>query len=61
MLWLKNKRTRVRDEEPPLSGLDPYDPCEIDPPAYMFVRLGVAVAIVLALGAAAEHMFKLTQ
>ena len=60
MRWFKRERTAIRDEDPPLASLDRYDPCEIDPPAYMFVRLGAAVAIVLGLALAAEHLVRLT-
>jgi hypothetical protein len=60
MDWFRRKRTPVADWDPPMAGLDRYDPCEIDPPSYMFVRLGAAVAIVLALILAADHLFRLT-
>ncbi len=60
MDWFRRERTPVRNWDPPMVGLDRYDPCEIDPPGYMFVRLGAAVAIVLALILAADHVFKLT-
>ena len=38
----------TRDARTPVR-LDPYDPCEIDPPSTMFIRLGVALAIVFLL------------
>jgi hypothetical protein len=60
MRWFRRERTAIRDEDPPIVSLDRYDPCEIDPPAYMFVRLGAAVAIVLGLALAAEHLVRLT-
>jgi hypothetical protein len=60
MDWFRRERTWLRHWDPPTAGLDRYDPCEIDPPGYMFVRLGAAVAIVLTLILAADHVFKLT-
>jgi hypothetical protein len=59
MDWFRRERTPVRDWDPPMAGLDRYDPCEIDPPGYMFARLGAAVAVVLFLILAADHLFKL--
>jgi hypothetical protein len=48
-------------DEPPERGLDPYDPCEIDPPAPMQIvtRLGVLLMISLAFGLAAELLVRL--
>jgi len=48
-------------DEPPARGLDPYDPCEIDPPAplQMFTRLGLLLMISLAFGLAAELLIRL--
>ncbi len=60
MRWFRRERTAIRDEDPRIASLDRYDPCEIDPPAYMFVRLGAAVAIALGLALAAEHLVRLT-
>jgi hypothetical protein len=60
MDWFRRERTPVRDWDPPTAGLDRYDPCEIDPPGYMFVRLSAAVAIVLGIILAADHLFRLT-
>jgi hypothetical protein len=60
MRWFRRERTPIRDEDLQIVSLDRYDPCEIDPPAYMFVRLGAAVAIVLGLALAAEHLVRLT-
>ncbi len=47
------------DDRPP--GLDPYDPCEIDPPAPLriFSRLGLLLMISLAFGLAAEVLMRL--
>jgi len=59
MRWFREERTPARDWDPPMSGLDRYDPCEIDPPGYMFVRLGAAVVIALGLALAAEHLVRL--
>jgi hypothetical protein len=59
MDWFRRERTSLRDWDPPTAGLDRYDPCEIDPPGYMFVRLGAAVAIVLGFILAADFLFKL--
>ena len=44
MDWFRRERTSLRNWDPPTAGLDRYDPCEIDPPGYMFVRIGAAVA-----------------
>jgi hypothetical protein len=60
MRWFRRERTAIGDDDPQFVSLDRYDPCEIDPPAYMFVRLGAAVAIVLGLALAAEHLVRLT-
>ena len=60
MDWFRRERTSLRHWDRPTAGLDRYDPCEIDPPGYMFVRLGAAVAIVLALILAGDHLFRLT-
>jgi hypothetical protein len=61
MRWWGRERTApLREKEPLIGYLDRYDPCEIDPPSYMFARIGVAVAIVLCVCLAAEHGFNLT-
>jgi hypothetical protein len=49
----------MRDDDLHMVSLDRYDPCEIDPPAYMFVRLGAAVAIVLGLVLTTGHLVRL--
>jgi hypothetical protein len=59
MIWFKHERNPFRREDPPMIRLDCYDPCEIDSPGYMFVRIGAAVAIVLGLILASDHLFKL--
>ncbi len=48
-------------DDPPAHCLDPYDPCEIDPPAPMqiFSRLGLLLMISLAFGLAAELLVRL--
>jgi hypothetical protein len=48
-------------DDPPAHGLDPYDPCEIDPPAPIqkFTRLGLLLMISLAFGLAAELLVRL--
>jgi hypothetical protein len=48
-------------EDPPIRGLDPYDPCEIDPPEpmRMFARLGLLLMIALGFGLAAELLVRL--
>jgi hypothetical protein len=47
--------------DPPLGGLDRYDPYEIDPPAplQIFTRLGVLLVIALAFGLVAELLVRL--
>ena len=50
----------AEDQARPVVRLDPYDPCEIDPPQKMFAWIGAAVAIVLGLGALTEHFLKLS-
>jgi len=57
-------RDRVTPDEyddPPSRGLDPYDPCEIDPPAplQMMTRLGLLLMISLGFGLAAELLIRL--
>jgi hypothetical protein len=59
MRWFRQERTPIGDDDAQFVSLDRYDPCEIDPPAYMFVRLGAAVVIVLGLALAAEHLVRL--
>ena len=59
MRWFRRERTPRRNDDPPMVSLDRYDPCEIDSPAYMFVRLGAAVAIVLGLVLTAGHLVRL--
>jgi hypothetical protein len=56
-----NRATPDEYDEPPARGLDPYDPCEIDPPAplQMFTRLGLLLMISLAFGLAAELLIRL--
>ena len=48
-------------DDPPARGLDPYDPCEIDPPAPMQIvtRLGVLLMISLAFGLVAELLVRM--
>jgi hypothetical protein len=60
MRWFRRERSAIRDDDKHVVSLDRYDPCEIDPPGYMFVRLGAAVGIVLGLALAAEHLVGLT-
>ncbi len=50
-----------RREDPPLRGLERYDPYEIDPPAplQIFTRLGVLLMIALAFGLMAEILVRL--
>jgi hypothetical protein len=55
MYEFRREPTSAQDEYLPIS-LDRYDPCEIDPPAYMFARLGVMVAVVLGLVFVAGHL-----
>ena len=57
MRW--HRRERMRDDDLHMVSLDRYDPCEIDSPAYMFVRLGAAVAIVLGLVLTTGHLVRL--
>jgi hypothetical protein len=48
-------------QNPPLQGVDRYDPYEVDPPAplQIFTRLGVLLMIALAFGLAAELLVRL--
>ena len=48
-------------DDPPEPGLDPYDPCENDPPApaQIFTRIGLLLMISLAFGLAAELILRL--
>jgi hypothetical protein len=59
---LSQVRVRAeRHEDPPLVGLDRYDPYEIDPPAplQIFTRLGLLLMIALGFGLAAEILVRL--
>ncbi len=49
----------AQEDDPASTGLDLYDPCEIDPPAQMLARLGVAVAIVFGLALLARPLLRL--
>jgi hypothetical protein len=53
--------TSTENEDRPVVRLDPYDPCEIDPPLHMFAWIGAALALVFGIIAAAEYFPKLTQ
>ena len=50
-----------RRQDPPLQGVDRYDPYEIDPPAplQIFTRLGLLLMIALAFGLVAEVLVRL--
>jgi hypothetical protein len=58
---LSDRVSAERRQDPPLVGLDRYDPYEIDPPAplQIFTRLGVLLMIALAFGLAAEILVRL--
>ena len=53
--------TTERYDDPPERRLDPYDSCEINPPAplEMFTRLGVLLVIALAFRLMAELLVRL--
>jgi hypothetical protein len=48
-------------DDPQARGLDPYDPCEIDPPAplQLLIRLCLLLLISLAFGVGAELLVRL--
>jgi hypothetical protein len=50
-----------RRQDPPLRGVDRYDPYESDPPAplQIFTRLGLLLMIALAFGLVAEVLVRL--
>ena len=50
-----------RHREPPLRGVDRYDPYETEPPKPLeiFTRLGVLLMIALAFGLVAELLVRL--
>ncbi len=52
--------TSAEDEHRPVVRLDPYDPCEIDPPHKMLAWIGAALAILFGLYVAAEYFLKLS-
>ncbi len=55
----RDRGTMAGYEDPRGLGLDRYDPCEIDPPERVFVRLGVLLMIALAFGLGAELLVRL--